>query len=1025
MNNERAKPREAGRPSVDVGQGYEQTIEPKWDTLRRDLLSDTTGIDLDYRQSTTSTVEDRHYVRNLVGIVGILSFVLSLVSPLAGTYLKTNFMFALFTAVSVFFGYYTFIKQRVIGLALVYAAVGPGAWFLVTNSNTLSASILLTVSLIFCGYLAQKMAHHYAAWLASNPKFIGEKKEQAIINWRNDWGGLDWKAWAIMAGFIALLIVFGSQPITGFSRVFFLTALFVGVALFYATRFQKIQATVSLTREAIVSWFNYGRLQPVDPKWQEFENEGAEDYTTQRKAIPILSTLANSVPLLLIGGIALILTGQAKHLWSWEGTLTWLLTGIVLIGVVVVVFGSYGTIRNVFQNYGTLFAHPVNPPGVFQSPGGRWIRRNLLATLALFSLFTASLQFTQYAPVVLLYSDSRPWVDAFTHVAKDELSLSWLTAKLNHYKLLSLESIIRDLSIEEVMLLKKLEPASREQYLRGIQTGHYLRSSPGAWLSLALDTALSGNGLGIWAVLVSFVMSLFLPVIIFSSVCLLFTGRALRGYQATLEGLETEVNDWQGYVKRLQASPRGRDYLWLGTHATEDYPVILHKDILREHAHILGDSGSGKTALGVTPMLEQLIQAGDAAVVVIDLKGDVALFEAARLAAGERFKLFTNELGKATYAFNPFGQFSSEHISLNQVCEVFLSALALEHGEGYGRSYYSRVARNLMTRTLEQYPNIASFTELKQRIESMASDAEQRRDAFELIAVVESLAGASALNVTEEAAPEVAKAAIFMPDVLAKNQVIYFWLPPAVEAATAREIAKLAFHTLYTSAYQHQRIWQTPARVWLFIDEFQHVASLSFKVILQQARSMGIGLILANQTNADLWTADTNLKDTVQANTRFKQVFSINNPREREELSKSSGETRYWDRGVGPRLMLNDLIELSDEPQTSVVLIARGHGLTQYGGLAFPLRSLYHISETEYEKRSHAPWPDPTAYTLVNRRKGQTVPSLPEAEKPFSVANILADGEPPPVVSEKAARSSWAKHLRALYEAQNQVKTEG
>jgi hypothetical protein len=187
---------------------------------------------------------------------------------------------------------------------------------------------------------------------------------------------------------------------------------------------------------------------------------------------------------------------------------------------------------------------------------------------------------------------------------------------------------------------------------------------------------------------------------------------------------------------------------------------------------------------------------------------------------------------------------------------------------------------------------------------------------------------------------------------------------------------------------------------------------------------MGVGLILANQTNADLWSADSNLKDTVQANTRFKQFFSISNPKEREELSKSSGETRYWDRGVGPRMMLNDLIELSDEPQSSVVLISRGQGLTQYGGLAFPVRSLYHITEDEYQRRNRAPWPGPTACTLINSRKGRNQANLAEAARPLSVANILVEGEPPPPVSEKAARSSWAEHLRALYEKQNRGNAE-
>ncbi|MBK8183336.1 MAG: ATP-binding protein [Candidatus Competibacteraceae bacterium] len=86
---------------------------------------------------------------------------------------------------------------------------------------------------------------------------------------------------------------------------------------------------------------------------------------------------------------------------------------------------------------------------------------------------------------------------------------------------------------------------------------------------------------------------------------------------------------------------------------------------------LMGDSGSGKTALGRAPLLAQLISLQDSAVVVIDLKGDMPLFQTAQNGADKRFKFFTNEVGKATHAFNPFGPFSSDHISLNQVCEVF------------------------------------------------------------------------------------------------------------------------------------------------------------------------------------------------------------------------------------------------------------------------------------------------------------------------------------------------------------------
>ncbi|MBK8183335.1 MAG: TraM recognition domain-containing protein [Candidatus Competibacteraceae bacterium] len=244
----------------------------------------------------------------------------------------------------------------------------------------------------------------------------------------------------------------------------------------------------------------------------------------------------------------------------------------------------------------------------------------------------------------------------------------------------------------------------------------------------------------------------------------------------------------------------------------------------------------------------------------------------------------------------------------------------------------------MLSRTIQEYPDIASFEELREKVGKLTNTISDEKDAFELIAVVESLATIPQLNYT--ANDLVADQAINMATVVKNREVVYFWLPAAIETASVREIAKLALYTLFTSAYQHQRQYHETPKLWVFVDEFQHVASLNFKLILQQARSMGMGLILANQTNSDLWTNDSNLKDTVQSNTRFKQIFSVSNPQEREELSKASGETLYYCgrldvngqmngayEKVGPRLMANDIIALSDESDTSVVLIGRGQGV--------------------------------------------------------------------------------------------------
>ncbi len=477
---------------------------------------------------------------------------------------------------------------------------------------------------------------------------------------------------------------------------------------------------------------------------------------------------------------------------------------------------------------------------------------------------------------------------------------------------------------------------------------------------------------------------------------------------------------WASYTRRLQESsdPLEREHLWIGAHAKQDYPVLLHRPILEEHAYIVGDSGSGKTALGLTSLLTQLIRLGDAAVVVIDLKGDNALFQTIRHEARESrrtFRYFTNELHRSTHVFNPLQQANSARLSLNQVCETILEALNLNHGEGYGRSYYSRVARRWLAGVLRQSPEIGSFEELYLKTTNPANfiDEKERQDAFELIAVIESLASFQQLNLTPERgeqAYQAAEAAISMPRVLAAKEVVYFWLPAAVETASVREIAKLVLYSLVQAAYGQV---QTGGKrqAYVAIDEFQRIASENFKLILQQARSMGIGAILANQTVNDLVTPDTDLRATIQSNTRLKLCFSASDLALQDEVMKASGETTayLWSHSHGsagesgyswsdtkheriePRLNRNDVIMITDHPERAVFHVTRGSGYTQFMGWSLPVQVGYTMDRATHDARSRAAWPEVAPGTIVATQRALDPHEFNTVAERLAAAKILVD----------------------------------
>lgn len=547
------------------------------------------------------------------------------------------------------------------------------------------------------------------------------------------------------------------------------------------------------------------------------------------------------------------------------------------------------------------------------------------------------------------------------------------------------------------------------------------------------------------------------------------------------EQLGTQTSDWECRIGRLMqsemhltagANPPEYEHLWLGTHVLDDFPILLHRKILAEHAYIAGTTGSGKTALAITPLVTQLIRhkgrtldrengqflSEPGGIVIIDIKGDNALFQTARLeaeAAGLEFKYFTNELHKATYTFNPIRDTNVDSVSINQFCETILEALNLNHGDGYGKGFYSRVARRWLSRTLSAHPDLRSFDELRTLTTKGENfeDPKERGDALEMIAAIESIANFEALNtvVTAPHIPEtVLEHSIHMPEVIAKRQVVYFWLPAAKEAASVREIAKLALYALLVSALRHMQAYsegelpvacpgdREKPQTYLVIDEFQRIASTNFKIILEQARSMGIGAILANQSLQDLRTPETDLRSTIETNTRFRVNFSATDPEQQDVLTKAGGTVlniedkllmdvgrkadlvafnpfRPFDlflsfRENNHRLRRNTLIQASDDPYWAISHIPRGSGYTQYSGFPFLLETGYSITGKEHARREQMPWPIQTERTLVVKRPVRDIESI-SIEERYRKAGIIQDEIPSaeePAQEENAPRTEAA-----------------
>lgn len=544
-----------------------------------------------------------------------------------------------------------------------------------------------------------------------------------------------------------------------------------------------------------------------------------------------------------------------------------------------------------------------------------------------------------------------------------------------------------------------------------------LTSKPLAWVVLPFENAK------MWLLLfdaVALILLFLLPTV---AVYL-----ALYPLAAAVIELEEEVNQldddksrsaWRCHIDRLLPSeheatdPSGAvvkeaEHLYMGFEPTEQVPLLLDPKILSEHAYIVGNTGSGKTSLGIMPLLFQLLErpAGeseDSPIVILDLKGDPALFNLAKEAAEARaerraraqgktedeiatvkataFRFFSPEKGKASHSFNPFPNLLSGQRSIVQLATLFLDALSLNHGEGYGRSYYSRKNRMLLLETLTEHPEVESFDALYKLIRSKCN-RDEFRDAFELVATLSSLTQYAPLNPAAAADTDPAEL-IHFPDVLEHGQVIYFWLPAALESVSIREIGKLALYSLLTACIDRQRAGKPVHQTYLFIDEFQRLAGENFKIVLEQARSFGLGAILCNQSISDLVSADADLRPTVRTNTRLKMNFGVTDPDELKYLSETSGQelaimrsyalsssgedTKTYAENIKAKITINDLLSLTDSPTDYLLHVTRGGGYTQYGGFPVMARTSWPVTWEVYQRASNTPLPDaPEQAPVVN-----------------------------------------------------------
>ena len=283
-----------------------------------------------------------------------------------------------------------------------------------------------------------------------------------------------------------------------------------------------------------------------------------------------------------------------------------------------------------------------------------------------------------------------------------------------------------------------------------------------AHLSLGLPTMIVWTG---------FVLMLIgLPIAVALSLIALVALPALCHLRRSRTA-DADSGNWQAVTTAIQSSlnPVERDSLFIGQLAHDGSPLLVPRSVFHEHAHILGDSGSGKTARGLIPLAEQLVSDGQSSLMVIDLKGDSQeILQSLRACVARqaerghtvRIRHFSTREDYSTFAFNPFQLPCWDRLNLFQRTDVLCGALGLTYGTDYGRGYFSSANAAVLHATLQNFPQIGSFSELADRIAFVTSRPkvyglhDGQSDAGNHVRMIaDRLAAFKALNVTLQHSP--------------------------------------------------------------------------------------------------------------------------------------------------------------------------------------------------------------------------------------------------------------------------------
>lgn len=361
------------------------------------------------------------------------------------------------------------------------------------------------------------------------------------------------------------------------------------------------------------------------------------------------------------------------------------------------------------------------------------------------------------------------------------------------------------------------------------------------------------------------------------------------------------------YLESLhRSSPIYREEIFVGLRYPQHEPIFVPREVFKNHAYVLGGSGSGKTSHAIAQLLLQLAEGyidrkgathAPPPMLIVDLKqnGDRYLRALATQIAdarGQALRFFSVDPEYEGLCFDPFFCIRSVAYPLKR-SEFFLKALSMVYPEGYGSDFFTDEQRTQLNEILYN-DRPSTMDEMIDFIRHATTGKSGNKDARGLYSALQALQYAK--NVHTNGAPIGRDQLIDFERFYEDREILYVHLDSRALSLLSADVGKLILFCLLETASRREKEGRR-TQCFVAVDEFHRLAARNVVEMLEDARSAGVGFILAHQSSSSLKTRDTDLYGNVFENTSFKQCLTLEDPRVIELFQTIAGRTVEYKHG--------------------------------------------------------------------------------------------------------------------------------